>query len=56
MNADLKEILKITNLLKEDFEMLKDGRWDMNYSDGGSIDASLDNVDKIIEIIKNINE
>ena len=48
-----KELLKILETLKEDFEMLQDGSWDLNYSDGSEIEASLDNVDKAINIIKN---
>jgi len=45
------EILKILTTLKEDFEMLQDGSWDLRYSDGSEIEASLDNVDKAIEIV-----
>jgi len=48
-----EELLKILETLKEDFEMLQDGRWDLNYSDGSEIQASLDNVEKAINIIKN---
>jgi len=48
-----KELLKILETLKEDFEMLQDGRWDLNYSDGSEIEASLENVEKAINIIKN---
>ena len=52
-----EELLKILETLKEDFEMLQDGTWDLNYSDGSEIQASLDNVEKAIEIInKNLNE
>tara|TARA_B110000977_G_scaffold104610_1_gene136510 strand:- start:2184 stop:2348 length:165 start_codon:yes stop_codon:yes gene_type:complete len=52
-----QELLKILNELKQDFEMLQDGRWDLTYSDGTEIEASLDNVDRAIEIIKsNTNE
>lgn len=52
-----KELLKILETLKEDFEMLQDGRWDMNYSDGSEVQASLDNVEKAIEIVnKNFYE
>ena len=46
-----KDLLKILNTIKEDFEMLQDGSWDLNYSDGSEIEASLDNVDKAIEIV-----
>jgi cell division septal protein FtsQ len=48
-----EELLKILETLKEDFEMLQDGSWDLNYSDGSEIQASLDNVEKAISIIKN---
>ena len=48
-----EELLKILETLKEDFEMLQDGSWDLNYSDGTEIQASLDNVDKAINIVKN---
>ena len=47
------ELLKILETLKEDFEMLQDGSWDLNYSDGTEIQASIDNVDKAINIVKN---
>ena len=45
-------LLKILEILKEDFEMLQDGSWDMNYSDGTEIEASLENVEKAIKIVK----
>ena len=41
-------------MLKEDFEMLQDGSWDLRYSDGTEIEASLDNVKKAIEIVNNL--
>ena len=47
-----EELLKILETLKEDFEMLQDGSWDLNYSDGSEIEASLDNVEKAINIVK----
>ena len=47
----MEELLDILKTLKEDFEMLQDGRWDLNYSDGTEINASLDNVEKAIEIV-----
>jgi len=31
--------------------MLQDGSWDLNYSDGSEIQASLDNVEKAIKIV-----
>jgi len=46
-----KDLLKILNMIKEDFEMLQDGRWSLQYSDGSEIEASLDNVEKAIEIV-----
>ena len=51
-----KELLKILETLKEDFEMLQDGSWDLNYSDGTEIQSSLDNVDKIIKLVKQLKE
>ena len=48
-----EELLKILETLKEDFEMLQDGTWDLNYSDGSEIQASIDNVEKAIKIVKN---
>lgn len=47
-----KELVKILETLKEDFEMLQDGTWDLNYSDGSEIQASIDNIDKAIKIVK----
>lgn len=47
------QLLNILKVLKEDFEMLKDGRWDLNYSDGSEIQASLDNINKAIDIVDN---
>ena len=47
-----EELLKILETLKEDFEMLQDGSWDLRYSDGTEIEASLDNVEKAISIVK----
>jgi hypothetical protein len=45
------DLLKILKMIKEDFEMLQDGSWSLQYSDGSEIEASLDNVDKAIEIV-----
>tara|TARA_A200000159_G_scaffold101498_1_gene94338 strand:+ start:632 stop:829 length:198 start_codon:yes stop_codon:yes gene_type:complete len=47
-----EELIKILETLKEDFEMLQDGTWDLNYSDGSEIQASIDNVEKAIKIVK----
>jgi len=55
MDKDLKEILNRIKFLKEDFEMLQDGRWSLDYSDGTGIEASLVNCDKIIEAVERIN-
>ena len=46
-----EELLKILKTIKEDFEMLQDGSWDLDYSDVSDIQASLDNVEKAIEIV-----
>jgi hypothetical protein len=45
------DLLKILNTIREDFEMLQDGSWDLRYSDGTEIEASLDNIDKAIKIV-----
>jgi len=47
------QLLNILKVLKEDFEMLQDGSWDLNYSDGSEIQASLDNINKAIDIVDN---
>ena len=47
-----EKLLKILETIKKDFEMLQDGSWDLNYSDGSEIQASLDNIEKAINIIK----
>jgi len=47
-----EELLKILQMLKEDFEMLQDGSWDLNYSHCTEIEASLENVEKAIKIVK----
>jgi len=46
-----KRLLEILETLKEDFEMLQDGTWDLNYSDGSEIQSSLDNVEEAIKIV-----
>jgi len=48
-----KRLLEILETLKEDFEMLQDGSWDLNYSDGSEIQASLDNIEEAINIVTN---
>jgi cell division septal protein FtsQ len=50
----MDELLEILQTLKEDFEMLQDGSWDLTYSDGSEIQASLDNVEKAIQIVNNL--
>tara|TARA_B110000003_G_C16431389_1_gene450205 strand:+ start:266 stop:460 length:195 start_codon:yes stop_codon:yes gene_type:complete len=49
-----EKLLKILETLKEDFEMLQDGSWDLRYSDGTEIEASLDNIEKAIKIVKEL--
>ena len=51
-----KEILSTLKTVRVDFEMLKSGEWDLNYSDGTEIQSSLDNVDKIIKLVKQLKE
>ena len=48
-----KRLLEILETLRKDFEMLQDGSWDLNYSDGSEIQSSLDNIDEAIEIVTN---
>ena len=49
-----EKLLKILETLKEDLEMLQDGSWDLRYSDGTEIEASLDNIEKAIKIVKEL--
>jgi hypothetical protein len=56
MDKDLKEILNRIKFLKEDFEMLQDGRWSLNYDDGNGLDASIINCDKIINAVERLNK
>jgi len=57
MDTDLKEILNRIKFLKEDFEMLQDGRWILNYSDDSdNIEASIENCDKIIKAVERLNK
>ena len=55
INLNLKKInkrlLEILETLRKDFEMLEDGSWDLTYSDGTEIQASIDNIDEAIEIV-----
>ena len=48
---DLQRIKSIIGHLKTDFEMLQDGRWDMHYSDGSECESSIENCDKILELV-----
>ena len=48
------ELIKILETLKKDFEMLQDGTWDLNYSDGSEIQDSIDNVEKAINIAEKL--
>ena len=48
-----KRLLEILETLREDFEMLRDGSWDLTYSDGTEIEASLDSIEEAIKIVKN---
>ena len=50
MNNRLLEILEI---IQEDFEMLKDGRWEFNMNDTDSVDCSLELVEEAIKIVTN---
>jgi len=56
MDKDLKEILNRIKFLKEDFEMISDGRWTPNEHNDSSIPASIENCDKIIEAVERINK
>ena len=57
MDTDLKEILNRIKSLKEDFEMLQDGRWSLNYSDDSdNLEASIENCDKIIKAVERLNK
>ena len=47
----IQKLLEILETLKKDFEMLQDGSWDLNYSDGSEIQASIDNVERAIQIV-----
>ena len=49
-----KEILSTLKTIKKDFQMLKTGEWSLNYSDGTEIEESLDNVDKVINLVKQL--
>ena len=55
MDKDLKEILNRIKFLKEDFEMIADGRWAPSEHNDSSIPASIENCDKIIEAVERIN-
>ena len=56
MDTDLKEILNRIKFLKEDFEMLQDGRWSLAKPAGPEVDASIENCDKIIKAVERLNK
>tara|TARA_R110000822_G_C14872989_1_gene445536 strand:+ start:304 stop:489 length:186 start_codon:yes stop_codon:yes gene_type:complete len=55
MDIDLKEILNRIKVIKEDFEMLQDGRWNLDYSDESELYDSIDNCDGIINAVERLN-
>jgi hypothetical protein len=55
MDIDLKEILNRIKVIKEDFEMLQDGRWNLDYSDESELYESIDNCDGIINAVERLN-
>ena len=47
------DLLKILQIIKEDFEMLQDGSWELNHLySNREIEASITNVEKAIKIAK----
>lgn len=48
------DLLKILQIIKEDFKMLQDGSWELNHLHSNrEIEASISNVEKAIKIAKN---
>ena len=45
-------LLKILKILKEDFEMLRDGTWDITMSDPENVEASIYHIDEAIKIVE----
>ena len=56
MDTDLKEILNRIKFLKEDFEMLQDGRWSIYPSASVEVKSSIENCDKIIKAVERLNK
>lgn len=52
MKDNMNELLKILLMLKEDFEILQNGSHTLNYLED-ELQASIDNVEKAIKIVKN---
>jgi hypothetical protein len=48
-----KRLLEILEIIQEDFEMLKDGRWEFSMNDTDSVDCSLELVEEAIKIVTN---
>ena len=48
-----KRLLEILETIKEDFQMLQDGRWEFNMNDTDSVDCSLELIEEAIKIVKN---
>jgi len=51
MREKLLELERRLTLLQEDFEMLQDGRWSLQYSDGTELEASIDNCISSLDIV-----
>ena len=56
MTKDLKEILNRIKFLKEDFEMLQDGRWSLTNPAGSEVKSSIENCNKIINAVERLNK
>ena len=50
IKKEIKEVLNKLNLVREDFQMLRDGKW---VPDKQSCNDSIDNIESIIYIINN---
>tara|TARA_R110002124_G_scaffold4623_1_gene27861 strand:- start:38 stop:214 length:177 start_codon:yes stop_codon:yes gene_type:complete len=48
VKKEIKEVLNKLNLVREDFQMLRDGKW---VPDKQSCNDSIDNIESIINII-----
>ena len=51
MKEKLLELERRITLLQEDFEMLQDRRWSLQYSDGSELEASIDNCISSLDIV-----